>query len=196
MNKLVFEKTTIIARQIILGFVDINLVALSLFDSRKFYKIPLEKYENFRIDDKEKFSKELYRLAQKKFIKKYYEDKKIFIELTPKGKTFLRRYLIDQLKVNQPGKWDKKWRLVIFDIPKQKNKQRDILRLKLIRMGFIELQQSVYVFPFDCLAEINFLKNIFSIQPNVQYIVAEQIETEVNLIKNFLDRHILEENML
>lgn len=196
MDEIGFEKTKIIARQIILGFVDINLMSFSRFDSRKIYKIPLKNYENFRIDDRKKFRKELYRLKQKKFIKKYFEDKKSFIELTQKGKVVLRKYISDQLVIDHPDKWDKKWRLVIFDIPKQKNKLRDVLRSKLIRIGFIGIQKSVYVYPFECLAEINFLKNIYYLGPYIQYIVAERIETETNLIEKFLNLHILEEKML
>ena len=97
MGELKFEKTKIIARQIILGFLDIGLSSFSKFDSRKIYKVPLEKYENFRIDDKEKFSKELYRLKQKRFIKRYFKDKQTYIELTQKGKVILQKYLTDQL---------------------------------------------------------------------------------------------------
>lgn len=196
MDELLFEKTKIVAREIILGFVDINLALLSSFDSRKIYKNPLAKYEDFRIDEKKKFKNELSRLTQKKFIKKYFQDKTEYIELTKKGKLLLRKYITDQLIINNPEKWDKKWRMVIFDIPNKKRKLRDAVRQKLIRIGFIELQESVYIYPFECFAEINFLKNIYYLGPYIQYIVAERIETETNLIKRFLNLHILNKNML
>ncbi len=195
-SDIAFEKTKIMARQIILGFLDINLAFFSTFDSRKIYKKPLNKYYNFRIDDRKKYQTELYRLKQKKFIKKYYQDKTEYIELTKKGKLLLRKYITDQLEFKYPNKWDKKWRIVIFDIPNQKRKRRDIVRHKLLRIGFIELQESVYVFPFDCLKEIKTIRATFQIKDNVQIILADRIETEINLIKRFLDHGILSEKQI
>lgn len=195
MNKIVFEKTKIIAKQIILGFVDVNLGMLEIFDSHKIYKTALSKYNDFRIDDKVRFSKELYRLKQKGFIVKYLKDKEPYIKLTPKGKVLLRKYMTEQTAIPYPEKWDKKWRMVIFDIPNDKRKMRDAIRHKLLRLGFTELQESVYVFPFDCWSEIEFLRKIYYLKPYIQYIVADRIETEQDLIKHFINSKILKPSM-
>lgn len=45
--------------------------------------------------------------------------------------------------------WDGFWRVVIFDIPENKRKDRDALRRRLIRMGFGRLQDSVYLSYYD-----------------------------------------------
>jgi len=197
MDKLKFKLSKIIARQILLYFIDVNRAVLPFFDKYRTYRIAFKEYDEFRANDKEKFRKEIYRLKQEKFIKKYYENKICYLELTAKGKEKLKRCLADELELPVvDNAWDGKWRMVIFDIPNEKSKSRDYLRRKLLNYGFLELQKSIYVFPFDCLNEINFLKNTFYLKPYVQYIVADRIETETDLITIFLDRNILTQNML
>lgn len=197
MDNLNFRLSNILARQIILSFIDMGRGVLPFFDKYNINRIAFKEYDNFRIDDKVKFQKAIYKLKQDKFIRKYYDNKVCYIELTDKGKDKLKRCLIDELELPSNIKlWDGKWRIVIFDIPNDKSKTRDYLRRKLLFFGFIELQRSVYVFPFDCLDEINYLKNNLYIKPYVQYIVADRIETETDLIKIFLDRGILTKNML
>ena len=77
---------------------------------------------------------------------------------TDSHKKLKKKYLTEQLEFKNSDKWDGKWHIVIFDIPNEKRKMRDVVRHKLLRIGFLELQESVYVYPFDCLLEINFLK--------------------------------------
>jgi DNA-binding transcriptional regulator PaaX len=197
MDRESITKTKLLARQILLGFIDINrALAYPFFDSSRMYRASLKKYDKFRFEDKVRFSKEIYRLNQAGFIKKYYDGKDVFIELTGKGKKRVKKYISDEMSIKKSRKWDRKWRIVIFDIPNGKRKSRDYIRNRLEYMGFYKLQESVYVFPFECLDEINYLKNNYFLAPYVQYIVADRIETETNLIKIFLDREILKNNML
>lgn len=51
-------------------------------------------------------------------------------------------------------KWDKKWRLVFFDIEEKNRGQRDLLRAKLYELGFGQLQESVYLSPFPIEKEM------------------------------------------
>jgi phenylacetic acid degradation operon negative regulatory protein len=52
------------------------------------------------------------------------------------------------LKMDQ-GSWDGFWRLVMFDVPESKRRQRDMLRRYLISWGFGLLQHSTYISPYD-----------------------------------------------
>lgn len=45
--------------------------------------------------------------------------------------------------------WNGFWRMIIFDIPEGKRKQRDNLRHRLIKLGFGRLQDSIYLSPYD-----------------------------------------------
>lgn len=37
--------------------------------------------------------------------------------------------------------WDKRWRIVVFDVPEELRKGRDVLHSKLRALGFYELQK-------------------------------------------------------
>ncbi len=196
LKNLKLKKTEIIAKQILLYFIDFNRAILPFFDKKRIYRVPFKIYDKFRLENKEKFHHEMYRLKQAGFIKKYFDGKDYYLELLPKGQNQIKTYLTKDLKITSPKKWDKKWRVVIYDIANDKKDKREILREKLNNLGFIELQESVYIHPFDCLNEINLLKNMYYITPHVQYLVVERLETEINLIKKFYDRGILKDSML
>lgn len=190
------KETAVLAREILLSFVDVYRWIIPIFDKANVYRIPIKYYEKFRDKDKEYFHHEMYRLKKAKFIRKYFDGKEYFLELTNKGKKQIKQYLTEDLEIKKPVKWDKKWRLVIYDIADDKKDRREILREKLERLGFIKLQESVYVFPFDCLNEINLLKKMYFLDKNVQYIVAERIESEIDLLSKFYDQETLNKKMM
>jgi DNA-binding transcriptional regulator PaaX len=78
------------------------------------------------------------------------------------------------MKIKEQGQWDGRWRIVFFDIPEKRRKARDALRDKLRDLGFYELQKSVFVHPFPCRDEIDFVVEFLKIRPFVRY--AEMIE--------------------
>ena len=45
--------------------------------------------------------------------------------------------------------WDGFWRVLLFDIPEAKRKERDGLRRRLLKLGFGRLQDSTYLSPYD-----------------------------------------------
>jgi len=196
LGKIKFRETSAVARQILLSFVDFERYYLPIFDKRRVYRIPFKYYDKFRQKDKERFSHEMYRLKRAGLIKKYFDGKEEIVELLPKGREKIKNYLIQDLEIHNPGKWDRKWRIVIYDISDDKKNERDFVRRKLEELGFLKIQESVWVYPFDCANEISFLKGLFFLSPHVQYIVAERIETEINLIKNFYDKGVLTGKML
>lgn len=70
------------------------------------------------------------------------------LKLTQEGK----RKLKSILPVFSPQKkWDGNWYLVIFDVPEKLRRKRDILREKLKKLGFGQLQQSVWISPINYL---------------------------------------------
>ncbi|MDD5033034.1 MAG: CRISPR-associated endonuclease Cas2 [Candidatus Pacebacteria bacterium] len=106
------------------------------------------------------------------------------IRLTQKGKARWLEYQFNNLTLEKKKKWDKKWRIVLFDVPEEKKKVRDALRRKLKKLGFLEFQKSVFVFPFPCHDEINFVINFFDAEEYVYYIEAP-ISPDTNLRKHF-----------
>jgi len=83
---------------------------------------------------------------------------------------------IDALKIRRPQKWDRKWRIVIFDISELKKFYREAFRGKLKELGFYPLQKSVWVHPFECRDEIELLRKFFSLdQKELRLIIAQDI---------------------
>lgn len=136
----------------------------------KLYRAVREFYQDRLVDFKEK------------------NDGTTEIVLTENGRKKALRYKIDEMKVQKPEKWDKLWRIVIFDIPEKKRIAREALRSKLKEFGFKELQKSVFIYPYECEDEINFIVEIFEIRPCVRFLRAASITNEAQLkIKFKLD---------
>lgn len=76
-------------------------------------------------------------------------------KVTAQGLKFLEDLRFDKIQQTKP--WDKKWRIVIFDIPETKRNERDKIRQLLKELGFYKLQLSTWAHPLPCL---NYFKSI------------------------------------
>ena len=103
------------------------------------------------------------------------EDDCLFYKFSEKGKAKVRKFIIDELQISAPKEWDKKWRLIIFDIPEKKRSGRVALRKKLNDMGFFQCQKSAWIHPFPCLEEIEFIKDVFNIKPFVKIFLVDEM---------------------
>jgi DNA-binding PadR family transcriptional regulator len=117
-----------------------------------------------------------YRLLRSGYIITEKRNHDLYIHLTEKGKRAAGWLQIDALKIKRPKKWDGKYRLVIFDISQLKRIYRDALRGKLRELGFIKIQKSVWLCPFDCRDEIALLREFFGLsEKEMRLIIAEDI---------------------
>ena len=107
------------------------------------------------------------------------------IFLSEKGISVSGRAAIRALKPHVPRVWDKKWRLVLFDIPEHRKVSRDKFASHLKLMGFITLQKSAFVFPHPCFEEIEALGDYHNIREHLTLILAESIDRERELKKLF-----------
>lgn len=193
MKKEEKEKIKLATKEILLYLIDGCAVIEEIFNpkSRYTFSKSFNEYWQARTIDKMNFHRKIYRLNQQKYIKTYAKNENKYLKLTQKGKNKIRRYLIEEIKIRKAKKWDKKWRVVIFDIPEDKKTIRNMLSRTLKRLGFIALQKSVFIYPFECFNEINQIRSIFNAKKYIQYIIAEKVETEFDLIKKFCDYKIL-----
>ena len=106
-------------------------------------------------------------------------------ELTKDGEKKLRQWALQEYKFMRPQKWDKKWRVIIFDIPEKKKKVRDQIRNLLVSAGFFRLQDSVWVYPYDCEDIIGLLKTDFGIGRDLLYMIVDEIENDKHLREEF-----------
>jgi len=106
------------------------------------------------------------------------------VRLTEKGNQELEKYTVES-NILKPQKWDGKWRLVIFDIKETKKGIRDRVRRNLIRFGFEKLQNSVWVYPYECEDLIALLKVDCKIDKEVLYMESEKIQDDEWIKKKF-----------
>lgn len=131
------------------------------------------------------FKKTIQRLKNRKLISLKETRTGYYVKITQWGKDYIQKYNLDDLEIKKPLKWDNKWRMVIFDIPDFKKKERDFFALKLKNIGFYRLQESVFVCPYECEKEIDFLKEVCEISPYVQYGVLNSISNSHILKEHF-----------
>lgn len=121
------------------------------------------------------------RLARKGLIK--FENN--YYHLTNAGEKVMEHWRLTDFKLEKPKKWDGRWRLVIFDIPEKRRKIRDEVRQIFKNAGFIRLQDSVWVYPYDCEDVIGLMKTDFNLGRNMLYIIADEIENDKYLRDEF-----------
>src|SRR3989339_239988 len=90
-----------------------------------------------------------------------------------------------EYKLPHPKCWDKKWRVLIFDIPEKRKYLREKIRNTLGAIGFSQLQKSVWVYPYDCEDLIALLKADFKVGKDVLYVIADKIEYDAPLRAKF-----------
>lgn len=157
-----------------------------------FSRSSLQHYRIYRIVGKEwqrinknKLKEEIRNLYKSKLItEKKNPDGSFTFLLSNKGKIKALTYHFDSIKIKEKI-WDKKWRMIFFDIPEKHRWGRDSLRKKLKELGFYELQKSVFVFPYDCEDEIDFIIEYYGIREYVRYGVFDYIDNDLHLKPHF-----------
>jgi len=143
-------------------------------------------YQKSKKYPKQKVSDTFYRLRKQGMIEIQTVNHQIYISLTQEGKKRAGIFQIDKLKITRPKRWDKKWRLLMFDIPQTRKISREALRGKLKELGFLPLQKSVWAFPFECRAEMKLLQDFFELSQNeMRLIIAENIGDDSKLKQDF-----------
>lgn len=104
--------------------------------------------------------------------------------LSKNGKKEALTYNIDTMTIPKHA-WDKKWRIVAFDVPEKIKKVREALRYHLKSLGFKELNRSVFVIPCDCRKEIEYIVEFYKARRFVRYIEATHIDNELDLKYEF-----------
>lgn len=121
----------------------------------------------------------LKRLQRQKLVTVYQQNGYDVVRLTKKGKVKVLKYQLEEMQVKKQTKWDHKWRLIIYDITKFKHRQQTAFRRMLKKLKFLPLQKSVYMTPYPCHREIEFLREYFEVEEGVIYVIAEKIENDV-----------------
>lgn len=113
------------------------------------------------------------------------EDGMYRIELTDDGKTRSTKAGFERLRLTD-DKWDKKWRVVMFDIPEQHKQARDYISSHIRRLGFKQLQKSVFIYPYPVDEFVILLKEIFpEVGKYFTYMTVDEIDQHNSLVHQF-----------
>lgn len=112
------------------------------------------------------------------------------VTITKKGRKLAQKFALQNFKLHLEKAWDGKWRIITFDINRKNSGARDALRLKLRQIGALAIQESVFVFPYDCYKEIIFWASFYRVEKCIYYLEVSKIfnedhPIETNLKKSF-----------
>ncbi len=147
------------------------LLARELFEDKKDFRI--WKQFNERL-----LRQNLKRLAKQKIIDISQKNGNQIIKISDKGKRKILSYAIDELMLKKPIRWDGKWRLVMYDIPVKRGRKDKIISNTLKRLGFLKIQNSVYISPYSCFDEIEFMREYYFLGMNIKYFIVTKIEDQ------------------
>lgn len=123
----------------------------------------------------------LKRLEEQKDVEIGEENGEKIIRLTKNGKRKILRYSLTKLAIDKPKRWDGRWRLVLYDVPARDKTLGDMMRQALRTLGFYPIQESVYLTPYPCFEQVEFLREYYRLGDNVQYMVVEHVERDAAL---------------
>ena len=163
------------------GVLSVALVApnalqvLKMFDGNKMRKL----------DPKYHVNNVFAKLLSQKLIVIKQTPKGKFVCLTKDGAHVLAGIISRSPDSRKNRVWDKRWRMLMYDIHEEKKGTRIKLRRTIQSFGFERLQNSVWVYPYDCEDLIILLKADFKIGQEVLYCIVEKIENDKKLKEHF-----------
>ncbi len=161
-----------------------GLIALSLVSPNLFSAIGRFSGNNMYFDRKQLKKARQY-LKAKRYIKVKTRGSHQYIEITKAGENSILRDVLNQLKIMPEQQWSGNWYIVMFDIPERMKWARDTLRVKLKSMGFYQIQKSVFISPFPCKEELDFLVQLFDIPEYIRVLRTNEISYFEDLKKAF-----------
>ncbi len=163
------------------GIIVVGAIAPNLFQ----LAVPLLRQNRQKPLTKKAVDQALRRLIKRGMIRMEPGTRGWRVVLTQQGLDEWHAYELGIHTLKRPKRWDKKWRLLIFDIPEQ----RQFLRLKIRRLlsdfGFVRLQDSVWAFPYECQEVLELLRTDNGVRHDALYVRAEHVDKDQWLKKHF-----------
>lgn len=124
-----------------------------------------------------RFAQFVNHLKRRGYIKIDSLKEKRGILLTQKGAQKILRIKY-KIKTGHRKRKDKKWIMVVFDIPENKRKYRDEFRGFLISLGFQNFQKSIWVSPYDITEDLEKIIKTYSLDKFVKIFLIEEVEIQ------------------
>jgi len=105
--------------------------------------------------------------------------------MTSKGEVELTRRKFERYQFPELKSWDKKWRVICFDIPEKRKYTRHVVQQKLKEVGCYRLQDSVFITPHNCSEILKLIQQGFFLQKHVRGMVITQMDDEAAVLHYF-----------
>ncbi len=99
------------------------------------------------------------------------------VQLSVKGIHRLQQHHIEKVSIAEPASWDKKWRMVTYDVPRELSAKRMLFTKQLRRLGFTMVRESVWFHPYPCFDKLNELVQFCGIARHVTFAEVTQLDT-------------------
>ena len=124
----------------------------------------------------------LAKLKKLELIEKINKNNEVYYVITEKGEQYIDDILKDLKTKNN---WDKKWRLVMFEIPETKRALRDKLRRQLSSLGLGILQASVWISSQNIKDRIQEINDELSLGSQMKYF---EVDSNPSLNQQIIDK--------
>ncbi len=127
----------------------------------------------------------LGRLAARGLVTFEERNGRRYARVTEAGEQILALESAREARSRKPRRWDGRWRVVLFDIPERRRGIRNRLRLFMSEYGLVRLQDSVWIYHYDCEDLIALAKANFRVGIDVLYMIVERLERDKHLREHF-----------
>ena len=127
-------------------------------------------------DPKQRLRETLSKMKKKGLIVFEEKNGKRYPRLTQKGEQHAARITLGTFSIPKPRRWDRRWRMVMFDIKEARKGDRARIRAILHKLGFLRIQDSVWIHPYDCEEFVALVKTEMKLGRDVLYVIADAIE--------------------
>jgi DNA-binding transcriptional regulator PaaX len=128
----------------------------------------------------------LERLEACGYVRHREKDGKIIFFATKEGKRALHNaYQQSSSLTKHPRHWDGAWRIAAYDFPEEVRSYRNSLRYVLSKSGFLQIQKSVWLFPYDVPLLSKLLAKDTIVAEHTIFIKADSVSNETKYKKHF-----------
>lgn len=161
------------------GVISVALIAPNVLGALK----KIDPHWEHKLDPRRRVNQTISRLKQKGLI--VFSKSGGQLHITQKGQRLLQSIDEGKFYVRKPLRWDGRWRMVMFDVAEHRRQARDTLRRMLRKVGFVQLQGSVWVYPYDCEGVIKLITADQHLGTQVLYAIVDVLEGDASLRSRF-----------
>ncbi|GEM_PF-3110881 len=153
----------------------------SAMSTRLLYKVAHE-----RAIERSRNKIALARLEECGYVQRKTKNGEVGFFMTQKGKFALHEiYKNASSVIKYPEKWDGMWRIVSYDFPEEKRSARNSLRHVLSKSHFLQMQKSVWIFPYESKLLSELLAENEIVRAHTIFIKAKTVSSDALYKKHF-----------